>query len=62
MTTSEILYIGDEVRDIVSTRKVGVNMIAVTWGYNARTRLQRESPGWLVDKPADILEVIKKLS
>ena len=31
----DILYIGDETRDIEAARKSGISIAAVTWGYNS---------------------------
>ncbi|MDP8231531.1 MAG: HAD-IA family hydrolase [Candidatus Zophobacter franzmannii] len=43
------VYVGDEVRDIVSARKLGLPMIAVTWGYNSKVALLRFKPEFVVD-------------
>jgi phosphoglycolate phosphatase len=37
---SETLYIGDEVRDIEACQKIGLDIIAVTWGLNSKVTLQ----------------------
>lgn len=37
---SETLYIGDEVRDIEACQKIGLDIIAVTWGLNSKAALQ----------------------
>ncbi len=37
---SETLYIGDEVRDIEACQKIGLDIIAVTWGLNSQIALQ----------------------
>lgn len=58
--TNEVLYIGDEVRDIISTKKIGSKIMSVSWGYNAKERLIKEKPDWIADKPSDILKIIKK--
>ncbi len=38
-TLSETLYVGDEVRDVEACQKVGLEMIAVTWGLNSKEGL-----------------------
>lgn len=50
-------YIGDELRDIEAAHKVGLKMIAVTWGANAKDVLSKESPEFLIDKPSDLLKI-----
>lgn len=51
----EVLYVGDEIRDIEAARKVGIKMIAVTWGFNNREGLQQFHPDVLIDTPSELL-------
>jgi phosphoglycolate phosphatase-like HAD superfamily hydrolase len=51
-------YVGDEPRDIVAARKVGVRTVAVTWGYGAREALAAQEPDILVDTPDELLTSI----
>jgi phosphoglycolate phosphatase-like HAD superfamily hydrolase len=39
-------------------KKAGVQTIAVTWGYQLRERLVEGSPNHIVEKPAELLEII----
>lgn len=55
------IYIGDEIRDIEATKKVGIPIISVTWGLNSRKGLQRFQPEFLIDKPNEILSVLEKM-
>lgn len=57
----QVLYIGDEVRDIEAAKANNVKIIAVSWGYNTREKLQEMQPDYLVDKPDDLLHLIEKL-
>jgi HAD superfamily hydrolase (TIGR01549 family) len=54
----DIVYIGDEDRDIQATKKLGIPIIAVTWGYNTIDNLQKENPPFLANNPKDLLEII----
>ncbi len=56
----EIVYVGDEVRDIVACRKAGVRIISVSWGFNSRKRLISEKPDFIADKPDEILKIVGK--
>lgn len=56
---SELVYIGDEVRDIQAARAAGVDILAVTWGLNSKKLLQSAQPDFLVDKPEELLELFK---
>jgi phosphoglycolate phosphatase len=55
----EVMYIGDEVRDIEATKEVGIPIIAVTWGFNSEERLAESHPKYLAYKPSDILTILK---
>jgi len=57
----QLIYIGDEVMDVEATRKAGVPMIAVTWGYNSRKSLEKASPEYIVDDPQKILKIINQM-
>jgi phosphoglycolate phosphatase len=54
----EVLFIGDETRDIEACKKEGVPIAAVTWGYNSPHALRAMEPEFLVDSPAEILALV----
>jgi len=56
----EVIYIGDEIRDIEACKKANVKIIAVSWGFNSREVLKKENPDYLVNKPKELLNVIKE--
>ncbi len=49
-----VIYIGDEVRDIQACHKVGLDVIAVTWGLNTREALIRAGAE-TIDTPEELL-------
>ena len=53
-----VIYVGDEDRDIIAAKKVKIKIIAVTWGFNSEKLLKKEKPDYLVNNPKDILEII----
>lgn len=55
----EVIYVGDEVRDIEACQKVGIEMIAVTWGFNSRETLVKYKPQFIIDKPEELLFWLK---
>lgn len=57
----EIIYVGDETRDIEAARKIKIKIIAVTWGFNSKSLLKKEKPDFLVDKPSEIIRVVTNL-
>ena len=56
---SDVLYVGDEHRDIVACKKVGIPIIWVAWGYDAIEVVQSEEPDHTVFSPAEILTIIE---
>ena len=54
----EVLYVGDEVRDIEACRKLGIKIIAVTWGFNYKKLLNKNKPDFLVNEPKEILKLV----
>lgn len=54
LTRSEVLYIGDEVRDIEACRKVGIRIAVVTWGYSSTKALAAQNPDALLDTPEQL--------
>jgi phosphoglycolate phosphatase-like HAD superfamily hydrolase len=57
-TVRDVLYVGDEVRDIEAARQAGVAVAAVTWGFNARDLLARHAPDHLIEHPGELLRVL----
>ena len=58
LTKSEVVYVGDETRDIRSAQKSDVAIIAVTWGFNSDKILSQHQPDFLAAKPSDILHAV----
>ena len=54
----EMLYIGDELRDVKASQKAGIPVAAVTWGFNSRESLAAGKPDYLFDHPADFLRLL----
>jgi phosphoglycolate phosphatase-like HAD superfamily hydrolase len=57
----DILYIGDETRDIKGAQKAGVKVAAVSWGFSSHEFLSPYNPDYLFDKPSDLLSLIDHL-
>ncbi len=54
----EMIYIGDENRDIIAARKAGFISGAVSWGYNSESRLRKEAPDLLIHAPHELADSI----
>lgn len=58
LVPEEILYIGDETRDVESAQCQGLAMAAVSWGFSDRTALEAQGPTFLVDTPKDLYQAV----
>ncbi|PEA55472.1 HAD family hydrolase [Bacillus pseudomycoides] len=58
LKSSDVIYVGDELRDIVSCKKIGVEVIWVSWGYDVLETVQAESPNYIVNVPKEIVSVV----
>ncbi len=55
----EMLYIGDEIRDIKAAKKAGIPVAGVTWGFNSPEALTRAEPDHLVHAPHELLALVE---
>ncbi|MEM1325427.1 MAG: HAD-IA family hydrolase [Bacteroidota bacterium] len=56
----QILYIGDEVRDIKACQAAHLQCAAVTWGHQNRALLSQHHPNVIVDQTEEILQYIDR--
>jgi len=61
LTKDQLIYVGDETKDIIACHKVGGRIIAVTWGYNGEDALVSYGPDWVAKKPLDILTIVDQI-
>ena len=54
----EVLYVGDETRDIEAARQCGIPIASVCWGFNTKMVLRRHDPDYLIESPSELLELI----
>ncbi len=55
----EIVYVGDETRDIEAAKKSKIKVAAVTWGFNSADVLAQHQPDFLIDKPQQLSEIFQ---
>ncbi|BAY26119.1 phosphoglycolate phosphatase [Calothrix sp. NIES-2100] len=54
----QVIYVGDETRDIEASKKANIKVIAVTWGFNSPEVLARQKPDFLIHNPSELLTVV----
>ncbi|BAZ05583.1 HAD-IA family hydrolase [Calothrix sp. NIES-3974] len=53
-----VIYVGDETRDIEASKKANIKIIAVTWGFNSPEVLAQQKPDYLIHHPQELIDVI----
>ncbi|MFB2980783.1 HAD-IA family hydrolase [Microseira sp. BLCC-F43] len=61
LTPEEVIYVGDETRDIEAAKRSQIKMIAVSWGFNSKTVLAEHNPDFLIHHPNELIQVISTL-
>jgi HAD superfamily hydrolase (TIGR01549 family) len=60
LNADQIIYVGDEPRDVTASRKASVQVIGVSWGIAGIEGFEKVAPDTLVHTPAELLAAIKK--
>ena len=58
LKSEEMLYVGDEIRDIKASKKAGIPVAAVTWGFNSPEALTAERPEHIISSPEEFLALL----
>lgn len=58
-TPQQVLYVGDEIRDIEAARAAGTACAAATWGLNSEAALRSAQPNYIVHSPSDVADLLK---
>ncbi|MDA8336817.1 MAG: HAD hydrolase-like protein [Peptococcaceae bacterium] len=58
LNTEDVVYIGDESRDIVACKLNNIKIIAVSWGYESLQRLVKNNPDFTANSPGELFEII----
>ena len=59
LSPHQVLYVGDELRDIVACKKTGVKVIWVDWGYDIEQTVTAAKPDYIARHPGDILSILQ---
>ena len=58
LKNTEMLYIGDELRDVKAAQKANIPHAAVSWGFNSRESLEKAKPTYLIDHPEEFMRLL----
>jgi|SRR3989344_8322766 len=56
----DLIYIADDASDITETKKAGIDIISVVWGFNKKETLEKKKPRFIAEKPEDIILFLEK--
>ena len=59
-TQGEAVYVGDSGVDLQTARNAGLPCISVLWGFRDRAFLKEHGASIFVDKPTEILDILKR--
>lgn len=54
----QVIYIGDEQRDVEACKKIGIKVISVLWGFDSLELIEKAKPDFIVSVPNEIVEII----
>ncbi len=57
--SSQVIYVGDEERDVIACRKSGIPIIWVGWGYDDLEVVRPAQPDYMVQAPEEILSILQ---
>lgn len=60
LARGDVLYVGDELRDVEAAKKAGVTVAAVTWGFQAADLLRTGQPDFVVSDAADLVKLVER--
>lgn len=58
---SQVIYVGDETRDVDASKQIGILVAAVTWGFSSRDALAAQDPAFLIDHPRQLIGAAQTL-
>jgi phosphoglycolate phosphatase len=56
---SRPVMVGDRYHDVEGAAEHGIDCVGVRWGYSAGDELQRAGARWIIDKPREIIDIVR---
>lgn len=53
------VYVGDSEVDVRTAKNSGITFVGVTWGFRDREVLEQEGAEYIIDKPFELMDIIK---
>lgn len=55
LSSNDVMYVGDEIRDIEAAKSAHIRVAAVTWGFQTHDALAAARPDMLVNRPEELI-------
>ncbi|WP_342581602.1 HAD hydrolase-like protein [Ureibacillus sp. FSL W7-1570] len=62
LAPQDLLYVGDELRDIQACNKVGVPFMWVSWGLDSFELIEKEKPAYVAHSPKEIADQLRNVA
>ncbi len=62
LQSDEVVYVGDEIRDIIASKKNAVRVIWVTWGYDVIENVKNYQPDFIASTPEEIYDIVQAMN
>lgn len=59
INSDDVLYVGDEIRDIHAAKNTGIDIASVAWGYNTVESLKKHKPEYIIYEPLELIDICK---
>lgn len=59
--SDNVIYIGDELRDIDACQKLAIKIISVAWGFDSLELLKSGKPDFIAFRPKEIADIIEAI-
>lgn len=61
ISPENVIYVGDETRDVEASRKAAISVIAVTWGLSPLEALAATHPDQIAETPEELLPCARRI-
>ncbi len=61
LSAEQVIYVGDETRDIEASKNAGIPVVAVSWGLNHKDVLASLSPDQIADDPEELAGCLQSI-
>jgi len=55
--SNDVLYVGDEIRDITAAKLSNIKIASVSWGYNTVESLLKHKPDYMLNDPSELIDI-----